>query len=205
MSRRDLQGLYHPSETWRCLGYAYNNNSTHFNTPVVTLRGLGTGKILMGDSNAYGAPTGSIDMSGQTFPDRYIQVVQNGTAYTAAANTYQDCLTISVTKGMWNLSGWLEFSNVGTSNGATVVRGSVNTASANNGIMNPLVNDFVVNYGAQINSAGTLHIHKYAVFATATQSFYLKMNVSNTALSTYIMTKGRVLAERIDDPIGGPL
>lgn len=110
--RRDLQGMYHPGETWRCIGDGYINVSTQFVTPVRNFRDGGAAQLLAGNPLAQNTLTVQPPISGQAtaqsvsmYPDTYAQYYNDGGfTISAAPLTWFDLMTISVTPGIWRLS-----------------------------------------------------------------------------------------------------
>jgi hypothetical protein len=212
LSRRELSGLYHPGETWRCLGSAFNNNSTNFETSVVTFRDIGETKVIVGSADAYvdnskTATTTQGFMAQDCFPNFYQQVVSLGTQYTAAQGQYQDVVTATITRGLWKLSGFIDLNLVGTASGTCHLDAfiGITAGTASSVIESNLVNISHLSVPAgSINAEVFGFVPNFPVWVSASTTFYLKYNVNTTAGATYTATKGRLVAERIDDIVGMP-
>lgn len=63
MIRADLNGLYYPTETWRCVGSVRNDSSTNMTSPIRTFRSMAFDRILVTDIDAYrtGSTNGTAD------------------------------------------------------------------------------------------------------------------------------------------------
>lgn len=64
--RNELLGFYHPTETWRCVGWVANDGSSDFTSPTYTLRGIRdlpfytNGMVFSASSEAFSTGTGSL-------------------------------------------------------------------------------------------------------------------------------------------------
>jgi hypothetical protein len=211
LDRRDLKGLYHPGETWRCLGSVYNGTSTHFVTPVVTYRDIGQAMPLMGDINAYVDYTStrassSYYLPSMVFPSSYIQEHGAAASFTAASGAYQDCGTITLTRGLWQISAMSELVATGTMSAAASWNMSlaleVGTAAQTNQTLGE--NWVRTGMGGNLSNVSSLVIPNWHVFITASSTYFLKFAVSNTAGATWQASYGSIRAKRLDDLTSQP-
>lgn len=207
--RRDLRGLYYPTETWRCVGTVYSNSSTQFSTPVKSFLPSTDPTVVLGSADPYynGAVTVSV-ASIQTYSDLYSAFSNDGNNqnWTAASNAWDDRGTVSVGAGLWELSGTMVFQANGTIP-ATQLQMQIGTAS---GTTPSNVNQgngsaWVWGYISSVSSdCTTLVIPKVLIIAKNPQSFYLKGLVSSVS-GTNLRTIGfGIVAKRIDSTTGSP-
>lgn len=138
--RRDLRGLYHPGETWRCLGSAQSNASTQFQTPIQTFRPdymtTGMRQIIIGfNSNIYGTAsyTARADNNnqGEYFSTEYLQNASVISYNVTVSATFTDSATVSLSPGLWVLNAVGELAlNAGTALGS-FWQMCISTASGN--------------------------------------------------------------------------
>ena len=232
--RRNLRGMYHPGETWRCLGSCDTDGALAFQTAVKTFSGEGKHGMLMIPSNYY-APGGFADVvSGFTaqltdvYPTRYITSGIGTVAYSFAQGAWGDFFTISLTPGLWGLSAVLCMQLGSGTVQATDVQFGISTFGT------ATFTDLV--YGLNANktylqgqgavtgtaAAATSSIVGTASFTlsglslviprliirqptTASASYYVKGFMTSTAGATYTVLAARITAERLDDLNGMPL
>lgn len=218
MNRKDLQGLYYPSETWRCLGNVSNDSSTHFMTPVRSFRDV-PGNSLLGDLLAYNALNSQTPgvgawpgpLAGDIFPDDIIESsVANFTAasvtISATSGQFFDAASIALTPGVWGISSTLVFGCVGTP-AASFWNSGISTSSGNafgdatSGLNS--VDGWISNASA---FATSLTIPRFLTTISSPKNYYLKGFITTiaTAAATYKITGWRITAERIDKIVGGP-
>lgn len=86
--RRDLSGLYFPTETWRCLGYAYNNAASNLIEPVFSFLPSLSPTLLLGDATAYVAdPNTDLVIAENIYPNSIYAVYFDG-ADGSTANAF---------------------------------------------------------------------------------------------------------------------
>jgi hypothetical protein len=210
MNRRDLQGLYHPVETWRCLGYALNDASSNLTTPITSFQGTGVQDMLLAVSPAaYGTRNGT---PASSFPNnfKFAGMATNSAVPATGSVTYVNLTSFSIEPGLWKLSAVAasSFGLTGTTAPLTsflaISNGSAATTTDHVNIFNvstlvlgtasrSLVDEFynsVSDYYVQVNQPTT---------------YYLKAAVSSlTAVSTTVYFTGRMVAERLNGLNGNP-
>jgi hypothetical protein len=209
--RRDLSGLYHSAETWRCFGWVHNDSSTNFETPVRNFHGTNSaGRFLMGEIWAY--TNGTITTVGLTpnnllsnaFPDQFIQHVNLANAqYTGTSGQAIGVCTISLTPGIWALTAHGRFDASGTAatNAFMFVADSSVTATGVDTIN--ALNLTVMPYSGA-GALCTLQIPNYPVYVTAATSYVLRAGVNSTTGAVHNMLAFRLAATRLDYLNGMP-
>lgn len=230
--RRNLRGLYHPTETWRCLGSCDTDGNSAFVTAVKTFSGESKQSVLMIPSNYYGPGgfsdivTGFTAQLTDTFPTRYLTAGLNSFTVSFTQNVWGDFATLSLTPGLWALSAVLN---------TNLASGTLPASSFNLGISTFQSSSFTDQaYGLNLVSAiapgilsvsgtaaaatssiiGTAYITSWGTSlciprflirspATAAMSVYLKGLFSLTTGATFTGA-WRVTAERIDELTGVP-
>lgn len=208
INRKDLQGLYHPGETWRCLGSVYNNSSTAFDVASVnTYRDIGTTKVLMGEVTGYSFPnsTAADVLPSVVFPDQYVRAANSQIVFTAAQGLYQPIATISVTRGLWNLTAVGRAAITGTANSAAtwfLYISDTNNDTAGAGL---IANSRVAQRAVAgiVNAGDTSYIIDCPVFSNGSTNFYLMTSVDVTAGAAYVVLP-TIRGTRIDDVVGMP-
>jgi hypothetical protein len=223
LKRGDLKGLYHPRETWRCLGSADTDSNTNFTTYVKSFTGVPVSNMLMVNSNLYGqnlyagyAPLGLNQVEAQfndIYPTNYASVIVAGNTNlpSTASNTLFDFATMSLTPGLWAVSACADVYVVsGTASSSQWTLG-VSTAQGTS------FNDSVASLNAVSNFMNVVFAASYE------QSLYINrylMRINNTPTNVYlkgwwgalapvatgqIATRGyHIKAERIDVADGTP-
>lgn len=142
--RRDLQGLYHPAQTWRALGSVYNSTAaTAFLTPATTYRELNS-KVMMdvpelyayrGDTaftGLYPQPHPAVQSAyavSHVFRDSFIYARNNSLGnYTAAQDVFQPYETISMARGLWFMNSKAVVDYAGTPAGSSQFKMIMTTA-----------------------------------------------------------------------------
>lgn len=135
MVRSDLDGLYYPTETWRCVGSVLNDSSTHMVVPARTFKELVSDKTFLSNPAAYrtGSITQSSGTSQLTYPnnfanayilDSYSETISiNGTANSVLLNT------LSLTPGVWGLSAYIRTRSLSGASSSQQVFGGFSTDS----------------------------------------------------------------------------
>lgn len=204
LPRKDLQGLYHPGETWRALGSVYNNASTHFETPVNTFRDQSVDKIIMGDAAAYNATAfTSGTYLANLFPGRYFDLINSSENFTIAQGSYQPNNTITLTPGIWKVSGIMRFAWTGTAAVGAQAIAHVTTASGTAASTTFMYNDDIVGIGSVVTNNAYCKIINVPVNVTTATNYFLKGAVVGTAGAVYSIAS-RFIAERINDLTGIP-
>ena len=220
LQRKDLLGLYHPHETWRCIGSVQTDNSTNFLTTVRTFRGSSQA-MLMGDGAALvaGQLVVSAQEVAQMLPARFINQNSdgNGGGGNVSSTTWIALSTISLTPGIWRIDGsacieWIS----GT------IASSLWTIGLGPAPMTP---DSVQIYGrnyalGQITTTSTSFAQtlNFSYFkkvdaagdvSSGVTGFinYFKMLIFNndTLHGTIALQGWNIMATRLDDTLGGPL
>jgi len=216
LQRKDLLGLYHPHETWRCIGSVKTDNSTNFSTFVKTFRGTSQ-TMLLADPEAYYANGGGIPLNGpaMAFPTRFIQHSSDGdgTVFGPILNANPfDMATISLTPGFWRIdaaacaeltSGTATMSyftiGLGTAQGTATFSPTFGRNGAQVTFCGATAS-FVALAGSNPSFA---YLHAQG---TAPTTYYFKgqMSAVLTASSVVSLIGWNIMAQRIDDSIGGP-
>lgn len=228
LKRGDLKGLYHPRETWRCLGSVDTDSNTAFVSYVKSFTGAPTSNILMANSNLYGtglyagyAPLGLNAAESQLsdiYPSSYIAL--NNTISTlypiTASNTYFDVLTTSLTPGLWALTSNMALTNVGTLAPPFPSSWYIGISTAQGNSFPDLVDGLnqVEEYVGVTAGSGTgffftknLTISRYLMRINTPTNVYFKTNVvsiSNNVTAAFNIKYMRFLAERLDVADGTP-
>lgn len=202
--RRDLYGLYHPNETWRCLGNIYNDSSTNFATYANTFRDVPSANGVFGDITAYFDYSSTKTVSqghiaSLAFPSRFANMIGDVTNYTAASLTYQPFATLSLTAGFWKIIGYASLGWVGTASAAAFSQLLINTAAGTVATGTTFLHNVVTfgSFGTNSNNNLIMQMPDYYVQVTDATNFIFKGNVANTAAATWNFT-GRMIAERLD-------
>jgi hypothetical protein len=210
LMRRDLQGLYHPGETWRCLGQVYNNASTNFEAPVRSFRDVPSATVLMGDPrgiNGSAAESTYVNSNLEGyFPNNFRDVAADSENFTVGQGVYQPNSTVALTSGVWKLSGVLQFNWTGTAAAAAVLKGIISDTpnSTVSGADTLNIGNFMnIAIGSHTSNDHYMFVPYRIVSVTAAQSYYLKGTIGNTVGASYAI-KSRLLAERMDSLIGQP-
>lgn len=124
--RRDLLGLYHPSETWRALGTVNTDSATAFSTTVKTFMGSSRPEMLVLDPTfystaGYSSNLGNTAQGTNVFQQRFIGSQFNGTCPISGAVIYADIATVSLTPGVWAFSGMAVTSQLANTPASTVI------------------------------------------------------------------------------------
>ncbi len=218
IQRRDLLGLYHPRETWRCLGDCWTDVNTAFVVPVRTFGDdMSQLPMLMDpNSNVTGSAAPILQFAAQTaFPTRFIHQDSGGAfiGFTTA-NTYMNVTTMALTPGYWALSATGNAQVISGTQAATQWLIGISTVATANSFTDSLVG-FNMMIGAIVGLQGVnetipltgqssgLTLPDCWVQVTATQNYYLKTRIVNYAASSAAMAWG-FNARRIDDLNGGP-
>ncbi len=136
--RRDLRGLYHPGETWRCIGAADTDTTTAFLSYAKSFRGGVNSLLTMMNDDLYGTTGYSPHAASNTaqltdvFPNNYIFKNGNSATWPFTAAQYGDFTTISLTQGLWAISAVLDLSVSNTANGTLSVTFGVSLNAGNN-------------------------------------------------------------------------
>lgn len=207
LSRRDLGGLYHPHEAWRCLGSTVNNNSQDFETNVKSFYGKFDDKFLMGNPLAYDATnpnaTGSTVIPA-IFSGLFVEDYNTASAtWGGGAAAWGDVTSISLKPGVYSLTGVIGHS----SSGATIssVQFGISTTNTTNfSDAKAGVNHFTGVRAADSAQIINLVTPEWWVVVTATQSYFLKLFVADVAGTSHV-NYYRLAARRIDSPTGMPL
>lgn len=214
INRKDLRGLYHPQNTWRCVGSAFNDATSNLVAPVRSFFGDEKDTIYMGSWRAYNNydvgilanSTGSVAYP--TNASRFIvrhwdqAIIQTVSATTGSWTSVE---TLSLTPGLWRLLGSANVYYNSTAGATTLVSLAIdpnttptvsifpyNRASAQIQGVTPSVG------GAQVG----LFIPSYYVNITAAAVYKLSMRIdTNTANLNYDWL---MQAERIDALTGMP-
>lgn len=212
--RRELSGLYYPSETWRCIGSLQSDSSTHFMTPVKNFAGVSEQsfkQIMIGDnSNIYGTAaytvySGTAQQTDAFSPNMLTSTNVNFTLSLGA--TLQDMGTISLSPGVWRLSAAGVMSVLtGTASGVATWSFGISTASGN------AFNDSVTmtNCCEAIFAAPTAtyrqagSIPEYIVRTNAPTNFYFKSFISVLNTISTVAIQGRLTATRLNVLSGLP-
>lgn len=107
MVRLDLQGLYYPTETWRCVGSVDNDSSTNMLVPARTFRNTLFTKEFLTNPSAYRTAeqfgtAGSV--AGLTLNNWFnsnIQVKDSTGSVTTTSNVTVN--TMALQRGLWNV------------------------------------------------------------------------------------------------------
>lgn len=203
LMRYDLDGLYHPFNTWRALAVAQTgtSGSASFTPPVKNFRGGAAPLMMLGQPSAYdGVSTASIGTTYQPIFDRNIFQSSAGgsTAFTATITAAQwgDLASVTIGIGLWKFRGALYITALGTMAESQVSVG-IGTVS---GTTAPLVGAANRIGTAAIGASATVF---YYGQTTAPTIFYLKgllvTGSPNAALYGYYLE-----AERVDALTGTP-
>ena len=213
LQRKDLLGLYHPHETWRCIGSVKTDNSTNFVTNVKTFRGTSQ-TMQLADPEAYYAFANGLSVTGvaNSYPTRFIQQMTSSPA-TINTSNWVDLATISLTPGLWRIDG---------SANAQIVNGTIGVASnwqiglsTNQGTApgafawgyNGAFATFSAFSGLNTTyAASNLNFSYLYAQGTAATTYYFKLNMNNinTTVATVSLEGWNIMAQRLDDQIGGP-
>lgn len=209
--RRDLGGLYHPGETWRCLGSAINNNSTNFESYARSFLPTFSEKQLIGDLLAY-SPLISQGNIQYAFPN-YIVEASNvtataGTAWSTIAgdNTWGDLATIALTQGVWRVQGWVNWLAQGAVTGSLVrlwlssTQGNVTVTSSTFGYGQDVMAGYINTNGAYLS----LFTPSMMLNITASTNWYLK-GMAFVSEANLKVVGAKVQAVRFDNLNGMPL
>lgn len=214
MHRRELRGLYHPGETWRCLGSMATDANTAFVTVARSFAGESGASptpVLMLPPAAYPGTFQQNDTAQLTdlFPSNYVNVVGSSGTWPFGGGGYGNFATVSLTPGIWAISAV---------NYASLSSGTIPTTSWSFGIDNlnstlfangiyalNMVQINTITGAGQTQWANTLTIPRYLVTAndSIASSFYLKAQMSVTTGATFT-TNWRIFCERIDNLNGMP-
>lgn len=207
ITRRDLQGLYHPGETWRCLGSVKNSSSDHFQTPVRTFANKISPFVLMGETDAYNASAFDVSTGqqlGSMYPTYFVDnyAIDN---YTVASGGWQSVISASLTPGIWKLSGVTQVSVTGTASaaaGGCQVRIGFSSTPGTPAVGAGLGERSIVSlYG--VNNQSSVWHHNQVIRMTTSDTFHMKWSILGTAGATFAGSH-RMWAERIDDLTGMP-
>lgn len=219
LNRRDLKGLYHPRETWRCLGAADTNSVTAFQAPVKSFGSSNPQSIMfLANPAIYGTSgysslsnNGSLGMT-PYFPASFTFAYSNGVStFTGSNGTYANVATLSLTPGIWALNGAMSFVLVGgTPTGVLAVKMGISqdtgTASFNDAVASVNLT------GTSITASGTTPVQ---LPAAVNQYFVVTGSAAQTPVilkgftsitggnATFNMTWG-MQAQRIDSLNGMP-
>lgn len=214
--RRDLGGLYHPGETWRCLGSVQNDSSTHFQTPVKSFKDVSNQLALLSSPLAADAAHagGTIPLTvPQIFPDHFTQAyTSTPVGLSSGIATASDVQTLSLTPGAWSLHAGLSIGG----NGATAWAASamISTIAGNQNATAPylIVADSIpgLNHLQTVVPSGVSVIPSQLVLppvfvnVTETQNYYLKVayNPGSNGATVHFSS---FRAQRLDSLIGMPL
>lgn len=210
LDRKDLYGLYHPGEAWRCLGSVYNDSSTNFVTPARSFRDIPDNRVLMGDPLAYNSVNGvgsSFAPGAQDlYPNNYIQVYSTASQSWPSTAAFSDLQTISFSAGVWAVSALLE-AITGSAPGTLSQIGLAVSFTAGNTLGLPQasclhqVNGVVPNTALYV--AQVILPESILVFSTPT-TVYLKCLKIPGAAATVDVNAWRLTARRLDQLIGSP-
>lgn len=211
--RRDLYGLYHPGELWRCAGSVSNNASTNFETPVRTFSDVPQPFLLVGDALAYNSvnSTGATGVAifqriPDTFPQHFVQA--NGTSITVWPFTsaqYGDIATLSLTQGVWAISALASVAVASATPIGTLWSIGISTVSGNsftdgwNGYN--LIENYLPSTTAHISTSS---LPRCLFRVSATTNYFFKGFMNNATGSTVDLRAWRITAERLDATIGLP-
>ena len=211
LNRRDLHGLYYPTETWRAVGHIFNDGSSNFATSAFSYFNHVSTPRFMGSKAAYGDTsfgTTNIASLSNFYPDvLHFANLAAVDVTTAAQNTqYQDIATISVPPGSFNISVVARLYN----NGATATaRYGIMGLGATAGLT---FGDIFLSYNAQAMPITTSNQASFnfvmpnvVVNNDKDTSYYLKLNVDTTgAITNLQVIDYSILARRIGSLAGGP-
>lgn len=217
MQRRDLGGLYHPRETWRCVGVSHLNGSSQFTTPVRTFRGDLAQNMGILEVAAYeiGNPTsgGIIGYAIQGSGNNLLNVLTavNTNQAVSASNVTAAYATVSLTPGIWSMNLQMQYGcNTGSCSSCAIVYGiGTDTAAFSDGQIgfNQMNAGIGVTGQVQPNLPLPLFIYNYIVTVnTASQNFYAILSTTNnvTANGPAIIKVAAITAVRLDAVTGGP-
>lgn len=210
--RRELLGLYHPNEVWRCLGHVYNNASTNFETPVRSFMPKESETLFAGNQQAYNKLDQlagfSVNVAFPTLSDRFKFDMTDPNAlpsYTPTTGAWTPIATLSLTPGLWRMISAADITYSGTALTTTVCKMAIDPNTT------PTTSIFGYNFvtgAAQQAVAGGitvvagLRIPSFIVNVTTATTYKTSIRVDNNASSlTYV---GSFVAERLDDTLGTP-
>lgn len=226
LNRRDLQGLYHPAQTWRCLGYVNNNNATNFETPARSFSDKPAENMLVGNWQAYNnydVVTGGSNSTGTvTFPTnagRFMIGMQDPAGgfspnWFTATGAWTPIASISLTPGLWRVLASLTVlalgagtfvSTLSTTNAMTIAI----DANATPALIMPGYNsaEQIVDYTyvpTTVSIITPLLIPAFFTQVTTATTYKLTANLKGSTTAAIAGYNWYVLAERVDDLVGGP-
>jgi len=207
IQRRDLHGLYYPTNVWRCVGSVYNDSSTNFTTPVKSFRPSPQAIIQMGHFGAYVNGTVSTDTFPHTaaYSDYFIHKYSNPnsefTVAVAASNAWGDLASITVPIGLWKITGEYNIGDASAPPVATTMQCGIGITT---GDFAPVLEPVRVNLMKETPSQAYVRASTYFVQNdTGAVVYYLKGKIG-TASSTTRLLSYSLFAERIDKLTGIP-
>lgn len=210
--RGDLLGFYHPTETWRCIGFIRNNGSSNFENPVHQLQAGATPSQFMGGHLAYNFDPNMVSFLAVSMltgePKRLVQYHSNPAnvwSNVVAAGVYGDFASIAVPAGVWDLTGFMVIRNNQIVSNAGLFTMLITDAAGDteNGAQDGMNMMEMTMPGVGSDDRLTLVLPSYIVQVEQLTTFYLKAKVSVWAPERSVMGF-RITAKRMDTPIGSP-
>lgn len=206
MPRPDLNGLYFPTETWRCVGSVKNDNSTNMTVPVRTFRGLEFDRIFITDPAAYrtGSTNGTADTNfPNNFGTNYIQSSYNTLIIDDGATSVV-VSSLTLDPGFWALAANIQVNITTDATTASLVYGGItsNTASGVAYADVPGFSSFIVTIPSNASNthtrrfSGSVPYYPVVVTAQTTYKLWAKNSTGSTVGTPTMVT--HFIARRLD-------
>lgn len=125
--RRDLQGLYHPTEAWRCVGWIWNDTSSDFLAGgTQSFNGSVNPFTVMGSSSVYGDYQTWLNTTHRIFhdcPDMFKHTLIAAQEWPTTSGAIANLASLVLTPGIWNVTFRVTVMNNGAVTATDVLLG----------------------------------------------------------------------------------
>lgn len=213
--RKELEGLYHPTETWRCVGYVYNDGSSNLIANPQSFCGGPSESAVMGSFTPYGTNLTAVLGEPEVwwgYPS-IVKIAKVGASeWGPVSGARGNLLTLALEPGLWMVQAKLQTINNGAVT-ATGVELGISCASTANSFPDRQVG---INSDSMTVPTTSGDVHTLAVLCPIRIEDSSAV-VPNQGLTVYVkysavtvganleVSWGSIIAWRIDNPNGTPL
>lgn len=185
--RMDLNGLYYPTETWRCVGSVFNDSSTNMVVPARTFKLAVMDKMFLSNPAAYrtGSTNAAFLNSNMTYPNNFatsyiVHVASTAAQSVAGTANMVNLQQVALQPGIWGLSAFIQGNTSSGTGTATYVTGglAVDPSTAASVTVGDFDGQFTLIIPGDVTNGNlfpwTAAIPFRPVAITAAQTIYLK-------------------------------